>query len=258
MRPNASIFLSLVACGGAPDGAGGAPTSASRGASEATTAIVAPAITYHRDVRPLLEAHCASCHAPGGAAPIWMGDTKIVLSIGEELVGRVERGEMPPHLPRDGCRDIVSAPLFPETGIATLLAWRDAGLPEGDPATYPGPAPVPIDPRPALGAPTTILSVPAFTPQAGSDDQVIEQVIDVPFAADTWIYATEISPGAAGIVHHATAFLDLEGVPPPDVPAPTAIVGARGPPATRPSASPKDRRCSPRLVRASGCSSTTA
>ena len=47
-----------------------APMAAATGSSAASTP---ERVTWHRDVGPLLQRHCADCHQPGGVAPFPLG-----------------------------------------------------------------------------------------------------------------------------------------------------------------------------------------
>src|SRR5688572_8443272 len=98
-----AAFALTSACGGDDDD--GAPTPLTPSPSPAATSL-----TYHRDVRPIVEANCVGCHSPeGGAfsmlydpaewqggAPSWVGSA----------AAAVASGTMPPWMPDEACRPL--------------------------------------------------------------------------------------------------------------------------------------------------------
>lgn len=120
--------------GGNTGGGGGAPESGP---------------TYHKDVAPILQKSCQSCHRPGDIAPFSLltyEDAKTVAFLIKEETqaramppwGAFETDEcQPPHGYQKDAR-------LSDEEIATLAAWQEAGAPEGDPAD----APEPVDPPP--------------------------------------------------------------------------------------------------------------
>jgi len=103
------MAVGLSACGGSDDGdSGSSDGSTSPSASEssngqttgggdASNAVSGP--TYHRDVRPLMDTHCASCHREGGVGPFVLGYDPSEWSSGAawwaaSSVAAVESGDM--------------------------------------------------------------------------------------------------------------------------------------------------------------------
>jgi hypothetical protein len=94
-------------------------------------------VTYYRDVLPVLQQHCLSCHAPGQIAPIsflsyrqtrpWADAIKQVVVTGKMPLGI---GAVPWHREHPlSMRD-----------IDTIVAWVDGGAVAGDPKDAPPPA----------------------------------------------------------------------------------------------------------------------
>ena len=107
-----------------------------------TTAVatIIPSRTYYRDVLPILERHCQSCHRPGQVAPISLLSYKETRPWAEAIKYALLAKQMPPWFRE--------RPYPPTTGhdqltlseIDTIVRWVDAGAPEGDPKDSPPPA----------------------------------------------------------------------------------------------------------------------
>jgi hypothetical protein len=117
----------LLAC--APSGGLGA--SDSPGADS-----VGAAITWYRDVQPILQQNCVRCHEPGGQGPGDFTNYDLAVAMSELMVSQVHQGVMPPPASDPECRDYVgSESLSLVPGAQDVLqAWIDAGTPLGDPA----------------------------------------------------------------------------------------------------------------------------
>ncbi len=90
------------------------------------------AVTYQRDVQPILEKNCVGCHQPGHIAPMslntYQGARAWAMSIRAAILSK----KMPPwvterhigHTREDGS-------LAPQE-IDTIVRWVEAGAPESD------------------------------------------------------------------------------------------------------------------------------
>ena len=90
--------------------------------------------TYHRDVAPILQKHCQDCHRPGQVAPFSLLIYEQARKRAADVAGLTTDHRMPPWpastTEGDPFRD---ARVLSDAQIATLLAWNEAGCPEGDP-----------------------------------------------------------------------------------------------------------------------------
>lgn len=166
-------------------------------------------VTWHADVRPVVEQHCVSCHAEGGIGPFSMTSDAVDWDEGppwwaEAAVASASAGTMPPWPPSDDCHPVADARSLPEADRATLEAWRDAGYPEGDPSTYVPPAQTD---KVTLGEPDlTLRSAEAYTPDASRPDDYRCVVVDHTFDADAWVTAFTVEPDAVSMVHHVILY----------------------------------------------------
>src|SRR5213592_2588169 len=65
------------------------------------------AVTFSRDIAPIVLNHCAGCHRPGQAAPFSLLTCADVRKHARQIVEVTERGYMPPWLPAAGYGEFV-------------------------------------------------------------------------------------------------------------------------------------------------------
>lgn len=165
--------------------------------------------TYHRDVAPILQQRCMECHRPGAVGPFSLTNYKQAVTWGIDIKEWTQTGRMPPWKP-------VAGPAFhnerkmPAAEIATLAAWVDAGMPEGDPKDAPL-APTFADGW-MLGTPDLILSPSADFHLGPSGNDVFRCfVVPTNLTEDKYVVAVEVKPGNPRVVHHTLHFFDTEG-----------------------------------------------
>lgn len=93
----------------------------------------AKATTYHRDVRPLIDAYCVHCHQDGGEGPFAL-DTEASVGIYEaQIVDAVESGSMPKS---KECPDFPGSFDLSDAQRSVFSDWREGGYEVGDPAEF--------------------------------------------------------------------------------------------------------------------------
>jgi cytochrome c553 len=174
-----------------------------------STAAATGAVTYHRDVAPLLAKHCVSCHRPGEVGPFslltyqqakkWAGDIKEYTAT----------KQMPPWLPQAGVA-MQGDRRMTDKEIATLAAWVDAGSPEGPKTAAPAIA-APVEGW-ARGKPDLILEASDVF-QVGPTGRDVFRVFVIPtkLTEDKWVVGYEVRPGNTKVVHHTLHFFDTTG-----------------------------------------------
>lgn len=97
-----------------------------------------------------------------------------------------------------------------EADMKTLVAWVDAGAPEGNPQG--APAPVHWVEGWNIGKPDVVFEMPRDfdVPASGTIDYNYV-IIPTNFKEDTWIQAAEVRPGNRQVVHHVIAFIRPKG-----------------------------------------------
>ena len=89
--------------------------------------------TFAREIRALLAEHCTTCHAPGGPAPMPLTTSDDLRPRASAIREQVLTRRMPKwHAARGYGAFLNDATLTPYEQ-AVLVAWIDAGMPEGTP-----------------------------------------------------------------------------------------------------------------------------
>ena len=116
---------------------GAAPAAAGQGSGDAAT--------FTKDVAPILQRSCQSCHRPNSVAPMSLLTYEEVRpwarSIKQRTGLRNRMGVMPPwFIEKDvGIQDYKDDISLSEAEIRTLAAWADSGAPRGNAADLPPP-----------------------------------------------------------------------------------------------------------------------
>jgi hypothetical protein len=125
--------------------------------------------TYYKDILPILQVHCYSCHGPDRLAPISFLTYRETRPWAEAMKQVVMLRTMPPSWSKQ-------TPLFPPTAhrgltakeINTIVTWVEEGALPGDPRDTP--PPFDVDWAEQIGlppnAPTEESPVTFFSPRA--------------------------------------------------------------------------------------------
>ena len=164
-------------------------------------------LSYTRDIVPILQDNCVSCHHDGGIGPWSMsshgmiqGWSKMMREV--VMTRRMPPGQIDPH---------VGKPIQEMAGLTVeeqqqLIHWIDAGA-ANDGTEDPLIAMTFDHPRYSLGEPDMILKVPAQSiPATGVIDyRYIPVALNLD--RDIWVRAMETVPGDKQVLHHVIAYL---------------------------------------------------
>ena len=168
--------------------------------------------TFYKDVLPVLQKDCQTCHRPGEAAPMSLLTYDQARPWAKSIKQAVVTKKMPPWFADEHYGKFSNDRSLPQADIDTLVNWVDAGSPAGKAAD----APKPIDWVEGwrIGKPDVVLSMPvAFSvPASGTIDY---QYIVVPtgFTEDKYVQMAEARPGNPAVVHHILTFIREPGNP---------------------------------------------
>ena len=165
----------------------------------------AAAPTFTKDVAPILYEHCATCHRAGEIGPMSLLTYQEVRPWAKSIRGVVAQGKMPPWHATQAPGVFSNDRRLSESDRATLLAWADAGAPQGNPKDLP-PAPKFTEGW-EIGTPDAVLSM--VKPFDVKPEGTIQyQYFEIPtnFTEDKWIQAIEVRPGVRAVVHHVLVF----------------------------------------------------
>ena len=159
-------------------------------------------MTFNRDVLPILQKNCQTCHRPGQVAPMSFLTYKETRPWAKAIKSAVTLRKMPPWFADPRYGHFVNDRSLMQSDIDTLAKWAETGASEGDAQDAPQPVRWPdgwqIQPDIIVRGPTT--DVPAHP-----NNNVIEWMsVTVPtgFTEDTWITSVEIKPEYPAVTHH--------------------------------------------------------
>ena len=180
-------------------------------------------VTWSRDIAPILQKNCETCHRPGQVAPFALQTYEQAKGWGEMIGMVVEEGRMPPWNAEpeyDGV--FANERRLSKTEKSKLVAWLEGGMARGNPADDPAPIEWPAGWR--IGTPDVVYTVEEFRGElmfgearpVGDGYEVPREgvveyqyfAVETDFAEDRWIRAMEVRPGAADVVHHVLIFID--------------------------------------------------
>jgi hypothetical protein len=171
--------------------------------------VTSDAVTYHRDVLPILQKHCQGCHRPGDVGPFALMTYKEAVNWSADIVHYTSNRDMPPWKPTAGV-EFKNARSLTLRELDTLAAWVKAGCPEGDPKD--APAPVKFTDGWQLGEPDLVLEVPEdFHVGPAGRDEFRCFVLPTGLTEDKYVVAYEVRPGNAAVVHHTLNYFDTTG-----------------------------------------------
>ncbi len=178
--------------------------------------------TFSHDVAPIFYANCTTCHRPSGLGPMSLLSYPVAKRYAARIRKAVDNGIMPPWHAESAHGVFSNDRRLSDADKATILAWIDAGAPDGDASELP-PAPVYSDSWTG-GTPDVVLSMaePYAVPAKGTIEY---QYFEVPtnFSEDKWVSTFEILPGSRKAVHHVLVYARAPrgAAPPPSPGTPT-------------------------------------
>ena len=185
-------------------------------------------VTYYRDVLPIIQNNCQTCHREDGLnlggviAPMSFMSYQETRPWARAIARKVEAREMPPWF-ATGPKNVFSNERgLTDDEIGTLVRWVEAGAPAGDTADAPAPHQFVENTSGgwSLGTPDFVfkLDEPYFI-----DDEVYDLNIsffktltEAELPDDVWVRGWEFKTGAGSVAHHMCGFLRA---PDPDVDA---------------------------------------
>src|SRR5712692_5523748 len=101
------------------------------------TAQTPPSPSFYKEVLPILQKNCQSCHRPGQIAPFSLLTYESTRPWARSIKVKVESRQMPPWFADAQHGAFSNDPSLTQGEIDTIVQWTDAGAPAGDPAVAP-------------------------------------------------------------------------------------------------------------------------
>jgi hypothetical protein len=174
-----------------------------------TNATASSAITFNRQIAPIIYHNCSPCHHPGEAAPFSLLSYDDVMkkakTIGKATASRL----MPPWKAEPVSFPYRDERRLTDDEIALIQSWLKDGMPEGSEEK---PAPPKFASGWQLGEPDLVVEMPAaYHVPADGPDIYRNMAVPLGLTEDKWISAIDLRPSARSVVHHVLYFADPNG-----------------------------------------------
>ncbi len=178
-------------------------------ASAQTAAAKSP--TFTKDVAPILQRSCVTCHRPGESGPMSLMTYEDVRPWARSIKTRTSAHEMPPFgIDKSiGITTFKNDPSLSDDEIALIGRWVDAGAPRGNPADMPPPRQFADSSSWQIGKPDLIIKFPAYKVAPAGPDLYGNLYADIPILKDRYIKAIQTraaDPQSRKVVHHALSY----------------------------------------------------
>jgi hypothetical protein len=159
-------------------------------------------VTFHKDIEPILQRNCQTCHRPGQMAPMSFLTYESVRPWAKAIKVATMTRKMPPWFADPNYGHVSNDRSLKQAEIDRIASWVDAGGPEGDPKDAP---PMVKWPEGWVIQPDIVLDGPVTDIPAAPKNNVIEWltvVIPTNFTQDTWVTSVQIKPEHPEVTHH--------------------------------------------------------
>jgi len=201
-----------------PQASAAIAAGATTGATPAAPSARGPrAVTYAKDIAPILQQNCQQCHQPGSIAPMSLLTYNDAKEYATEIRAKVSQRLMPPwHIDKTvGIQLFKNDRSLSDAQIATIVNWVDGGTPLGDPKDMPPALKFPDPNRWQIAEkigqqPDLIIKSKPYTLAARTQDKWFRPVVETGLTEPRWVRAIEVKPARAAdrkIVHHVLAYL---------------------------------------------------
>lgn len=167
------------------------------------SATAAERLTFTKDIAPIVNKNCVSCHRPGEIAPFSFLDYDAARPWAKSIRKAVYEKSMPPWHADSSKTKFLNDRSLPQDEIDLIVKWVDQGAVEGDPSDLPA-APEFNDTW-AMGEPDLV-----FHPQREFVVPALKQEIpyqsiwfEVDIQEDLYVSEWEVRPTERRSVHHA-------------------------------------------------------
>lgn len=160
------------------------------------------AVTFNKDVLPILQKNCQTCHRPGQIAPMSFLTYQETRPWAKAMKVAVQARKMPPWFADPQVGHFINDHSLKQGEIDAIANWANGGAPEGDakdkPAAIQWPDGWQIQPDAVVKGP--VVEIPAHP----KNDVIEWMSVTVPtgFTKDTWVTSVQIKPEHPAVAHH--------------------------------------------------------
>jgi hypothetical protein len=176
-------------------------------ASPGGTATQTP--TFYKDVLPILQQNCQTCHRPGEVAPMSLITYDQARPWARAIQKAVVARQMPPWFADEHVGHFTNERRLNARDIDAIAAWADAGAPAGDEKDAP-------PPRTFTDGwnlkPDLVIEMPKpFELPAHGTINYKYVLVKGNFTEDLWVTAAEMRPTNAKVLHHGKVWVRPPG-----------------------------------------------
>jgi hypothetical protein len=158
-------------------------------------------ISYAKDIAPIIQAKCATCHQPGGIGPMPLNNYTQIKGFSPMIREVIRTHRMPPYLADETVGQFKDDDRLSPQQMKTLVHWIDAGAQRGN-----GDDPLQKisfkAPEWPLGKPDVVLSIPAVKVPASGVLDYTHPVVPMTLPEGRWMKATTFRVTDRQVVHH--------------------------------------------------------
>jgi hypothetical protein len=165
--------------------------------------------TFYKDVLPILQTNCQTCHRPGEVAPMSLITYEQTRPWARAIKLAVVAKNMPPWFADPAYGHFANQRRLNPHDIDTISAWADAGAPAGNEGDAP----------PAVSfadgwniTPDVVVEMPKpFELPARGTINYKYILVKTDFKEDMWVTAAEMRPGNSKVLHHGKVWVRPPG-----------------------------------------------
>lgn len=168
--------------------------------------VPSPVPTFYKDVLPVLQDHCQSCHRPGEVAPMPLVSYEQTRPWADSISNAVEKKMMPPWFADARFGHFANDASLTARQISTLSAWAAAGAPAGQSSDAPKPKQWIAGWN--IAQPDLVIKMPKLVAiPADGEVEYTYEIVPTHFPESRWIRMSEFRPGSPAHVHHAVVYI---------------------------------------------------
>jgi len=156
-------------------------------------------VTYTKDIAPILQRSCETCHRPNGAGPMPLTTYEEVRPWARSIKARTgigpHAGVMPPwYMEKNiGIQKYKDDPSLSDLEVAKVAKWADSGAPRGNPADMPPAKNWGDDSTWRIGTPDLVVKTKDILVKGNSPDWWGEiESVPIPMDSDRYVLAVEV------------------------------------------------------------------
>ncbi len=165
-----------------------------------------PAVTFTKDVAPVLQRNCQTCHRPGEAAPFSLLSYEQARPWAKAMKEAVRMKKMPPWFADPHYGKFSNDRSLAQKDADIIAAWADAGAPMGDLKDMP--PPVDFLEGWSIPKPDIVYELPrAYDIPATGTIEYQKVIVPSGFTEDKWVQYAEARPDDRAHVHHMILYI---------------------------------------------------